>query len=465
MNNSYTVSKKDKFNYCLFFLGQCVLWSFVGYIATLMTDLGINPSLAAKVILIPKIWDAVNDTLFGFLIDKCNFKKGKYMPWIRIGVSIISVTVIFMFFIPKGFSETLKCAWVVIGYILFDACYTLLDAPAFAMPNAMTTDVNERTSLISIGKLGGVLGTIVAVALVALIQKRLGWAYSSILFSLVGVGLMIPFSFSGKEIVNVQNEVAETFSIKAMFSYLKSNNMLLVVLISLFICGITSIDASMSLYVSRCCLGNQDLGTIISLCTAIPVMIISTLLPSVAKKIDKFYILIFGLILGFVSNLFAYFIGYSNLVLSIIVIALKFSGMAFYNIILYMLIADTVEYGKYRTGIQAAGIAFSLQTFVSKLKGALITSILLAALSVIGYNSSVEVQTALVNDGIWNLFTLIPMLGYLISTIILLVFYKLRDTDVQTIAKFNNKEIKEEDLSAKLIEKIGEPLSKQYLDK
>jgi len=245
---------------------------------------------------------------------------------------------------------------------------------------------------------------------------------------------------------------------KAMFSYLKKNNLLFVVLLSLFICGITGVEGIMGLYVARVCFGDQNMAAIISLVCCVPVVIVSALIPTVTKKVDKFKVLVAGLIFGFVSNLLAFFVGYSSKVLGIAVIALKCCGMAFYQIILYMLIADTVEFGKYRSGVSAAGITFSLQTFIAKLKGALINSMLLAVLAAIGFVSGEGVtQTDEVAKGIWGLFTLLPVAGYLISTLLLVFFYKLRDGEVQTIAKYNNHEITVDQLPEIIIKKYGKP--------
>ena len=81
------------------------------------------------------------------------------------------------------------------------------------------------------------------------------------------------------------------------------------------------------------------------------------------------------------------------LVLALIMTTLKCSGLGFWSVVIYMLIADTVEYGTYKTGMRAAGISFSLQTFVAKLKNGLIGSVvLLQSLcfsGVIGYTGQV----------------------------------------------------------------------------
>ena len=74
-----------------------------------------------------------------------------------------------------------------------------------------------------------------------------------------------------------------------------------------------------------------------------------------------------------------------------------------------MLVADTVEYGTYKSGARAAGITFSLQCFAAKLKNGLIGSVVLASLSVVGFvEGEGAIQPAGVAEGVWALFCLLP---------------------------------------------------------
>ena len=76
-NAGFVTSKKERFAYCLFFLGQNILWGYAGYVETFLTDVGIAAGTAAMILLVPKLWDAINDMLFGYLIDHTRFKNGQ----------------------------------------------------------------------------------------------------------------------------------------------------------------------------------------------------------------------------------------------------------------------------------------------------------------------------------------------------------------------------------------------------
>jgi len=155
-------------------------------------------------------------------------------------------------------------------------------------------------------------------------------------------------------------------------------------------------------------------------------------------------------------DIIAYFAGYSNLVVALIMTTLKCSGLGFWSVVIYMLVADTVEYGTYKTGSRAAGISFSLQTFVAKLKNGLIGSVVLLSLSSVGFvEGENAIQPAGVADGVWGLFCLFPAAGFAVALTILLLFYKLRTADVQVMARYNNGEIGREEAEALLASKYG----------
>jgi len=152
----------------------------------------------------------------------------------------------------------------------------------------------------------------------------------------------------------------------------------------------------------------------------------------------------------------AYFIGYDNLALTIVMIMLKCTGLGFWQVIIYMLVADTVEYGTYKTGTRAAGVSFSLQCFAAKLKNGLIGSVVLLSLSSVGFvEGEAAVQPEGVADGIWGLFCLFPAAGFAIALVILLLFYKLRSRDVQVMSQYNNGQISKETAEALLSERYG----------
>lgn len=453
----FQTARKERIAYCLFFLGQNILWGYAGYVETFLTDIGIAAATAAIILLVPKLWDAVNDVLFGYIVDRHTFKNGqKFIPWVRIGCSAIGITTVVLFAIPESLAQPTKVVWFLAAYILFDISYTILDAPAFAVTTVMTSNVEERTSIIAGGKLWSMVGGVVATLLVPLLRPVLGWFTACIVFVAVSLVLMVPLLFTVKE-RHSENAIAENNpGLKDMLRYLKHNKYLIVALIALLLLGLASLEQKMAIYMGRICLEQENMATLVAGGAAVSVIVVSALVPVLSRKWDKFYVLCAGMAFTVVMNVVAYFVGYDSLVLAILMTMLKCSGLGFWSVVIYMLVADTVEYGTYKTGTRAAGITFSLQCFAAKLKNGLIGTVVLFSLSAVGFiEGENAVQPAGVADGVWGLYCLLPAAGYLVALIMLLALYKLRSKDVQIMSQYNNGEITKAEAEALLAEKYG----------
>ena len=453
----FQTTKKERVAYCLFFLGQNILWGYAGYVETFLTDVGISAAVAAAILLVPKLWDAVNDVFFGYIVDRHLFKNGqRFIPWVRIGTAAIGITTVALFAIPKSMGQTGKVVWFLVAYILFDMCYTILDAPAYAVTTVMTSDVDERTSIIAGGKLWAMVGGVVATVLVPLLRPLLGWFAACVVFVAVSVVLMVPMLFHVKERHNGAAQAAQTPGFGDMLHYLKNNKFLIVSLVAMLLLGLASLEQKMAIYMGRICLGQENTATLVAGAAAIAVIIVSAVVPALARRWDKFYVLCAGLAFAVVMDVAAYFVGYDNLVFAIVMTMLKCSGLGFWSVVIYMLIADTVEYGTYKTGTRAAGISFSLQTFVAKLKNGLIGSVVLLSLSAVGFvEGENAIQPEGVADGVWALFCLFPAAGFAAALVILLLFYKLRTKDVQIMSRYNNGELSRQEAETLLCAKYG----------
>ncbi len=453
----YQTEKKERLAYCLFFLGQNILWGYAGYVETFLTDIGVAAAAAAVILLAPKLWDAVNDVLFGYIVDRHSFKNGqKFIPWVRIGTGAIGITTVVLFAIPETLSQPVKIVWFLIAYVLFDISYTILDAPAFAVTTVMTTNVEERTGIIAGGKLWSMVGGVVATLLVPLLRPVLGWFAACVVFVAVSLVLMIPLLFTVKERHSEAAAAAENPGLREMLRYLKHNRYLMVALAALLLLGLASLEQKMAIYMGRICLEQENMATLVAGGAAVSVIVVSALVPALSKKWDKYYVLCAGMAFTVVMNIVAYFVGYDSLVLAILMTMLKCAGLGFWSVVVYMLVADTVEYGMYKTGTRAAGITFSLQCFAAKLKNGLISAVVLFSLSAVGFvEGEHAVQPAGVADGVWGLFCLLPAAGYAVALVMLLVLYKLRSGDVQVMAQYNNGEITKAEAEALLASKYG----------
>lgn len=138
----------------------------------------------------------------------------------------------------------------------------------------------------------------------------------------------------------------------------------------------------------------------------------------------------------------------------LVMMALRGVGYGFNAVLGQIFTPDCVEYGHYQTGIRSEGISFSLQTFISKLMAAVVSSLSMFILAAAGFEESLgAAQSAATTSEIWNMTTYIPAIGSAVSLVILFVFYKLKESDVQIMARYNNGEITKEECDSLMARK------------
>ena len=442
----HLTSLAERINYGGYFVGQNIFYILlVMFLVTFFTDIGIPAYTVAIVALIVKIWDAVNDPIFGGIVDRVKFRRGKFLPWLRISLIFIPLTTIAIFAIPSELSTGVKVAWAVISYILWSTAYTICDVPIFGLVTTLTNNLGERTTLIAIGRVSALLAAIVVTVVVPQIRIAIGgWLPTIILMSIIALFTMVPICFVAKERIEpVASD--KGIGIRQILRFVLNNKYLLIFFLSILFSQATNLATTLAMYFSRYCLGDEELQSLFMLSFLGPTILVGILAPWIMKKVDKFHIFFWGSAFVFVTGFIAYFIGYQNFTVFMIVAFIRGIGYGITAVFMYMFTPDCAEYGFYRSGVSAPGISFSIQTFTVKLTGAIAMSLGALAVGLIGFiEGEGAVQLAGFNDKLWAVFTLIPTFGALLSLIPLL-FYKLRDKDVQIMTKCNSGEISREE--------------------
>ena len=452
----YMTTSKERLSYWTYFVGQNIYYNITAaFISTYLAMQGISLAKVAVVLLIVKIWDAVNDPIFGFIFDKVKFKNGqKSLPWLRIAVLLIPVVTIVLFSIPAALSETGKLVWFGVAYLLWDTVYTLTDVPAYAMLNTMTDNLQERNLLLSVNRVFSGAGVLIyGVVLPLLISESVGMSSSMAIaiLSVFSALTMVPLCIKCKERNYNPNEEAENFTPKQMFSYLKNNKYLLI-----YYCGYMATDAlktfnAVLLFASFYLFGNSMFAIVLNILNMVPGVFAAMLMPTILKRADKFKTLFWCNIVCIVLGLVIYFAGYDNQGLFLTLTCIRTIPMSIVGILAFMFTPDCAEYGEFKSGISAKGITFAIQTFSVKITGAVSSSLALFLLGLFGW-ISVEAesfeqlaalniqQSAAALNGLWIVYALVPVIGMIISAFFYLG-YKLNDKDVQIMAKCNSGEI------------------------
>ncbi len=194
-----------------------------------------------------------------------------------------------------------------------------------------------------------------------------------------------------------------------------------------------------------------------------PALVLALFIPTILKRVDKFKLFIFCNVLAVIFGLAIFFVGYQNKTAFVILSILRAVPLGAVGVMSFMFTPDCAEYGKFKTGIDAKGITFAIQTFTSKVTAAVASALGLFILKLFHWvtveaESFAELEQAGVVQpqgalqGLWITYMLIPVIGAVLA-LVCYAFYRLSDKDVQIMAQCNAGEITREEAESRLSRK------------
>ena len=457
---AYQTSLRERNSYLTYFVGQNMFYQLIAaFLTTYLMMTGMNMIKAGTVVMAVKVWDAVNDALFGAIFDKVKFKSGKKcLPWVRISTAMIPIASILLFAIPTSSPETVKLAWFAIAYLLWDTAYTICDVPIYTMVTTMTSDLAERNLLMARRPiLAGIGMGATTIAFTILPSENIGLNYTmtTVIVSLLATVTMIPIGVYGKERNYNPADRDENFTLRQMFSYLGKNKYLLLYYGGFIAANALLTNNTLSLIASYYLFGDSMFNLLIGALSVAPQFIIAVFLPAILRRVDKFKFYVWNNIATIVLGLAIFFVGYENIVGFLVLTVLRAMPASVIGIMNFMFTPDCAEYGRYKSGTDAKGITFAIQTFSAKITSAIASSLGMLLLGFFHWQevnaSSFEELAALgvtqspeAIRGLWITYALVPVLGYIIA-LAFYAFYKLNDKDVQIMARCNSGEITREE--------------------
>ena len=163
---------RDKLAYAAGDFGCNMSFSLKGTVQTFwLVFMMMETGLLSILLLIVQIWDAINDPLIGSLIDadRRKYKMGKFKTYIFIGAIglLVAGALVFLPF-PKA-DVWVKAVLFIVGYIIWDACYTIANVPYGSMLSLVSPDKVHQAELSTWRSIGSMLGNMVPMVLLPFI--------------------------------------------------------------------------------------------------------------------------------------------------------------------------------------------------------------------------------------------------------------------------------------------------------
>ena len=377
---------RDKLAYAAGDLGCNMSFALKGTVSVFWTQyMQVSLEAMAILMLIVQIWDAVNDPLIGALVDadKKTYKRNKFLQYIWVGSLGLIAGAGVMFLPFPNAPMVVKYILFVVGYIAWDAFYTIANVPYGSVMSLITTDSAERASLSvfrSIGSMGGNL--IPPIILPFLIYDANNNLKGDVVFFaalIMGAFGFLCFQFMIKNtVVRVETQVQcsedEGFNFnvfKSFGSFFKNRAAVGATLapVGQFIGMYGASYATTAMYQSY--FHAAHLSGIMSMISYLPMFLFMPFATKIVMKFGKKESVSVGALISL--------IGYSLLL--IVPMPANTTGMliwagcsaiagcggGLYSAISWSLMADAMDYGEWKLGVREEGTTYALHSFFRKL--------------------------------------------------------------------------------------------------
>ncbi len=366
--------------------------------AGLFTGIAGQAAAVATVMLVAgRVWDAVNDPILGFVMDRSpRTRWGRFKPFAMVAIPASSIALIALFNLPKGLPDWTKVALMYVLYFAFDALFTLL--PIIPLIQSASPHARVRSKLLGGSRIVTLIFAMASSAFMA-IAIALGTERDPNI-GLAVVVFMVPvtlLSMAGLAVFKegTANVNEETVRVRDIIEMFKTNKPLWISqLAGIFNGFVWNMLFAGSGYYVKYAFGVENFGLTMGLMgllmiagNLIGVFIVQPVLKRMTPGNTMIAVTLLAAIpLGilFVINL-AGPITNMALFFGILFVAMLAIGMGY--IPGSLLTMECMDYNKHTLGKSLEGSLNSVAQFVQKMQGALAAAVTGGILVAIGYDA------------------------------------------------------------------------------
>lgn len=440
------VKKASKLAVVCYGLGDLAsqfVWTFVGsYLTIFYTDVvGFAPAVVSAIMLIARVWDAVNDPMMGSIAENCRTKFGRFRPWIAFGCPFLAIFAV-MTFINLG-NGTGGIIFSAVVYIIAGMLYTLVNIPYSSLAAVMTEDPKQRNAIGVSRNIGMNVGMIIVNACSAGMALHFsgdgaevatghGYMMTAVVYSIIAIPLFLIVFFTSKEVIIPKTE-AKKLNPKETLSGMVKNKYLMVIFIVSTIQMVAFMGRiSITTYYVIYCLGAFTLISLIMTIPSIGGVVGSFIIAPLANKFGKKKTLAACLIGQGIGLFVVYFAPFTNMTQIII-------GHCIYGIfncgfpMCLSMVADCVDFWEDKTGVRQDGSYYATYGLSTKLGNAIGSAFGILVISGFGYVAGSMEQSAKALSGINITVNLIPAILLIVAAIGLLILWDKSEKDFDDI--------------------------------
>lgn len=418
-------------------LSFCFIYGAIGsYMVFFYTDVAcISAGLVGTILLFSKIFDGISDMLMGVVIENVHSPLGKARPWLFWMLIPYCAGSVMLFTVPD-LPEIGRAIYAFISYnLMATVFFTSMNVPYGVLSSVMTNRQNERAILsisrASLGALGVFLISSCAPDMVEWLGGgAAGWQKTFLVVGLVSVVLFLITFLGCKERVGSGVREQQTgrrtsLSLAQGVRILFANKYwFIMLLVNIFYTAMTSLYG-MNLYFAKYIMQEEGRNRAMMMCSTAASILVPLLIIPIVQKIGKRNVALYGGAgLGLLGQLLLIFTAERSLLLMYVALTIRGMGVACISATKFGMIADSIEYGEYRTGTRAEGFVYSAASLGVRFGSAFALACIGWVLGAFGYDGSLAVQSESAMQGIRIMFYAAPLVVFA-ALLFLLIRYSL----------------------------------------
>lgn len=426
---------KTGFFYSFGEVGSQLSWYMVNtYLMLFYTDVvGLTASAISLIMLIARVWDAINDPMMGLIADRTRTRWGKFRPYLMFAPPVLAIFNILTFtvFPCEGMLKVVLC---LVTYIGVGMAYTAICVTYGGLVNLISRDSQVRMNYTSARAIGGsvisMILSAVAMPMILFFSKSetanaQGYFYTTIICSIIMLPCFWLTAWKCKETVHADMPKAagEKKPVIASLKLMLQNKMLVITVLCVFLGAVAIMGrmAMLSYYVIYV-VGSYTMIAPIYTTMTVFQLVGSFLLPWATKTFGKRNWLLMLNAVQIIAFVVMFLIPANNTLFLLGISAIIGLTNSASNVCTGML-SDCIEYGDWKYGVREEGLTYSFMSLGVKLATAVSGSVCVLLLAATGYVAGAE-QTKQALTGINAVVNIIPAVCIFLSAVPLF-FYKL----------------------------------------
>lgn len=432
---------RDKIGYGLGDFGCNMSFAFINnYLMVFyVTCMGIKAKHFAVIILLAKIFDAINDPIIGGICDASKpGKDGKFKPWIKWASLPLLVSSILMFIYAPNAPYALKIAMCLGLYCVWSVAYTSVNVPYGSMQSVITTKSDERSSLSTWRSVGAMFAQIpVMILLPKLVyDSKTSNPRGNVFIYIVGVMGLIGFvsfillrKLTTERVEPTVNNEQKFNYFKTLASFFKNKPMMGVTISSVAYLALMMTVTNSMQYVFMCYFKNTEIIPIATIIAGLPIGLGIVITKPLLKKFTKKQLCTYPFAISAVAAGIATFVRFDNPYVWIAFIGVSMFGTCFYLTLMWALVADCIDYQEEKTGRREEGSIYATYSLFRKIAQGVGASIIALSLDLTGYSEKLDAlsQAEGVPEKIYTMTGALPLIGALICLFSMHFLYNIKD--------------------------------------